>query len=121
MITNSEKMNGAGCVLIRENLDFLADRLGDDLCIIPSSLHECIAIPKSMMAAADVAAMVYQVNMEEVDIRDRLSNNVYSFTRGDDSLRMTDHVSDKKIDGTDLVKGQESQARNNPLIQGGAR
>lgn len=116
VMTNSEKLFGAGTVLISEHLQFLAEKLNDDLYIIPSSLHECLILPKSSMEAKNVADMIYEVNMFEVDMKDRLSNNVYSFTRGDDSLRMAEYVSDKKIDGTNL---QQNQIRKNPPIQGG--
>lgn len=116
VMTNSEKLFGAGTVLISEHLQFLAEKLNDDLFVIPSSLHECLILPKSIMEAKNVADMIYEVNMFEVDIKDRLSNNVYSFTRGDDGLRMAEYVSDKKIDGTDL---QQDQNRKNPPVQGG--
>lgn len=123
VITNAQKMYGAGGMLIPEALNDIAERINDDLYVIPSSLHECIIMPKGTAVpdctSKEIAEMIYEVNMSEVDLNDRLSNNVYTYTRGDSQLRLCEYVSDRKIDGTALETQKNEKTRKNPPVQGG--
>ena len=47
--------------------------------ILPSSLHECIAIPQSHSDLGQLAEMVYEINMTQVELQDRLSTEVYQY------------------------------------------
>ena len=81
VISNDRRINGAGSMLYEDNLHKLAMKLETDLYILPSSIHECIAVSTDMGDPYELAAMVNEINMGEVDISERLSNNVYYYDR----------------------------------------
>lgn len=77
LIGNISGINGAVSMLYDENLQKLAEKMGTDLYIIPSSVHEVLAVSVEMGNPEELAEMVQQVNMSSVELEDRLSNNVY--------------------------------------------
>lgn len=80
--TNIKRCNGAAIIYYEGVLKEFADKVGSDLFILPSSVHETILIPKSEMMKAEVfRKMVMQVNQTQVAIEERLSDNVYIYRR----------------------------------------
>ena len=47
VLTNESKLNGAACILYENVLYDFAQKLGADLYILPSSVHEVILLPKA--------------------------------------------------------------------------
>ena len=76
VITNESKLYGAASILYEEPLHELAEKVGSDLYILPSSVHEVIAVSADFSSPDELAEMVYEINMDQVDINDRLSNQV---------------------------------------------
>lgn len=79
-ITNSERFMGASVILYPGLLDEVAEQLGENFFILPSSIHEVLAIPESgghNYHALEM--MVRNINETEVAPVDRLSNNVYHY------------------------------------------
>ena len=74
VITNESKLFGATSMLYEETLYELAEKIGSDLYILPSSIHEVIAVSADFGSPDEWAEMVYEINMDQVDINDRLSN-----------------------------------------------
>lgn len=74
VITNESKLFGAASMLYEETLYELAEKIGSDLYILPSSIHEVIAVSADFGSPDELAEMVYEINMDQVDINDRLSN-----------------------------------------------
>ena len=92
VLTNSHKMLGAASLIYEEQLHFLAQKLDSDLYILPSSLHEVILLSTKMTEnPSELAEMVAEVNEEQVDLEDQLSNNVYHY---DKAFRKTSLVTD---------------------------
>lgn len=83
MISNVSKMNGAAVILYEDVLRELAERFDSDLYILPSSIHEVIAVPivEDMPTPEELAEMVTSINSEQVGIEDRLSNQVYRYDK----------------------------------------
>lgn len=80
IITNRQRLHGSGAVLYGDALAVLADRLGSDLWLLPSSIHEWIAVPVSMGAdAMSLAAMISEVNESTVSEQDILSDHPYLY------------------------------------------
>ena len=70
-----------------EVLSEVAEKFDNDLYILPSSIHECIALP----AEGDVlmvAEMVKVVNSTEVLPEEVLSDSVYKFDRKEKRLTL---------------------------------
>lgn len=88
VITNEARFNGANVMLFPEELEKIAVLLDDDLYILPSSIHEVIAVPVTCMNPYELAAMVSEINDKEVSDDEFLSDNVYRYSRADGGLRI---------------------------------
>ena len=81
VISNESKINGAASIFYEETLYELAEKLDSDLYILPSSIHEVIAVKTSMGAPAELSMMVTEINEGQVSKEERLTNNVYLYDR----------------------------------------
>ena len=88
VMTNADKINGAVIMLYKEYFEKLANRLNEDLFIIPSSIHELLALPADTMSEFYVRTMVKEVNDTEVAIDEILSYNVYRYRRESGELEV---------------------------------
>ena len=80
VLTNHEKVWGATALLNRGLLKDISDRLGGDFIVLPSSVHECIILPKhGEFDRNTLESMVQEVNAREVMPEERLSNMVYVY------------------------------------------
>lgn len=91
VVTNKTGVNGAVQILYAENLQQIADRVGNDIYILPSSIHECLCVSKNKMNPEELQDMVREVNTGVVNVADRLSNQVYLY---DKTARTITMVSD---------------------------
>lgn len=83
VLTNRKMLYGASVILYGDYLRGLAGQLGADLYILPSSIHEVIAVTVSGMDPSDLQDIVKKVNgMAGVIRKDEvLSNNMYRYSR----------------------------------------
>lgn len=82
VLTNKSISFGAAMLLNTPALKKLADRLGSDLYLLPSSVHEILAVcPDQDINASSLMNMVYEVNNSAVAPEDYLSDSVYYFDR----------------------------------------
>lgn len=89
VLTNESKLNGAACILYENVLYDFAQKLGADLYILPSSVHEVILLPKlSMFEKDELVNMVKEVNTEGVDADEVLSDHVYEYNRTERLITM---------------------------------
>lgn len=111
LIGNISGINGAVSMLYDENLQKLAEKMGTDLYIIPSSVHEVLAVSVEMGNPEELAEMVQQVNMSSVELEDRLSNNVYHYDKDLRQLKLATQVPNQRLDGVvakpELIYGTE--------------
>jgi hypothetical protein len=98
VITNEMGINGAASMLYEENLHKLAEQIGTDLYLLPSSIHETIAVSVEMGAPEYLAQMVHDVNMTAVTLDERLSNNVYHYDKDLRKLELATDVPEKGLD-----------------------
>lgn len=82
ILTNKNRYFGAACMLYPDLLSQIADRFDMDLYILPSSIHECIIMPKTpKYTKEELCSMVQDINEREVDDLDILSDCVYTYNR----------------------------------------
>ena len=87
VLSNESKVFGAATILYSEVLKEYADKIGSDLFILPSSIHEVIIIPKEEgMEWEKLQEMVVEVNSTQVEDVEVLSDSVYYYSREKDSL-----------------------------------
>lgn len=77
VISNKSNFYGAAGVLNADTIKKIADIFGEDVFILPSSIHECIAIRKSDRSVEELKDIVCDINEEMVAPEDYLSNQVY--------------------------------------------
>ena len=99
VISNDRGINGAASMLYEDNLHKLAERLETDLYILPSSVHECIAVSTDMGDPYELAAMVNEINMDQVALEERLSNQVYHYDKDARRLTLATDTPNKRLDG----------------------
>lgn len=80
-ITNSNKTYGASMIFDKAVRDKL-DRLFGEYYLLPSSLHEMLAVSKNKMDVDDLLNMVREINATEVAPSDFLSDDVYVYEDG---------------------------------------
>ena len=89
VLTNDCRINGAACMLYENMLKDFADRIGSNLYILPSSIHEVIILPKfAMFNKQELINMVRDVNSEGVAVDEVLSYTVYEYDRETGELSM---------------------------------
>lgn len=88
VLSNRNRVFGAAALLYSEAMKRLADKLGKNLIILPSSVHEVLLVPDDGRNGREFfAGMVKDVNDTQVEPEERLSYNVYYYNR--ESERIT--------------------------------
>lgn len=89
VLTNESYQYGAYYLADQELLSQISRTLGNDLFILPSSVHEILIIPENERSMLpDIKQMVEEVNRTVVSRRDFLSDNVYVFERKSMELKV---------------------------------
>ena len=89
ILSNYTRNSGAGNMFSEGILKSLAEQLGDDLYLIPSSIHEVLVIPvNSRLTRDEVDMMVADVNRTVLRPEDILSDHVYIYRRREDRIVM---------------------------------
>ena len=79
IISNKSHLGGAAYMFTDELLSNLSDKLGSDLIVLPSSIHEVICISAENTEMMLLADMVKKINASEVAPEEQLSDNVYYY------------------------------------------
>lgn len=80
ILTNREGCMGAAEMIYDSVLQEIGEELGSDFWILPSSIHECIILPKNTeMTVEELTELVQEVNRTEVSEEDFLSDHVYEY------------------------------------------
>lgn len=116
IISNEYGMHGAVNMLYDDNLHEVAERFGDDLYILPSSVHEVICIPARFAEDTQyLTDMVHEINMSVLSQEDRLSNQVYHYDKEQRKLSMATDSPIKSIKDNvaepELIYEAKKQAR----------
>ena len=99
VISNNTGINGAVSMLYENELHKLANQMEDDLYVLPSSIHEVIAVPASMGEPNELADMVSEINMSQVALEERLSNQVYHYDKDLRKLNLATNTPNLRLDG----------------------
>ncbi len=89
VLTNKQKMNGASCILYEHILNDFANQKNKDIYILPSSVHEVILVPVAEdIDRTELSRMVRDVNRNELEEGDVLSDRVYYYDRVRDEIQI---------------------------------
>ena len=102
VLTNTTAVNGAAVMFYPEVMEQLGEHAGVDLFVIPSSTHEVILVPDDgAMNREDLEKMIKEINANEVDPKDRLSDSLYHYDSKDHKLeRAVDFEERKEMEKT---------------------
>ncbi len=90
ILTNSDKFYGDAVILYPDLLQGLCDKIGPEFYLLPSSVHEFIAVPgMGNPNEEELSEMVKSVNRTSVGKEDFLSDNVYVFKDGEMAICQT--------------------------------
>ncbi len=90
IMTNKYQINGASVLLYNGLLDGLAEKLGTDLYVIPSSIHELIIMPAEdgSLSLSKLSDMVKEINENHVKEEEILSDCAYYYDHKQKSFYM---------------------------------
>ncbi len=89
VLTNQAGLGGAACMLYDGILKDFADQMESDLLILPSSIHEVLLLSfKDDDQIGQLCQMVSDINSLEVPEDERLSNQVYQYSRATERLSL---------------------------------
>ena len=111
VFTNGPGMFGANALLFEGQLYDFSQKFGGDFYIIPSSIHDLIAVSPKMCTKEMLADMVYEVNRDQVDVSERLSNEVYFYDSNARKVILATDVPNK-----DLYDMKEAHSLDNEEI-----
>lgn len=92
VLTTRDRIFGAGVIADKTILSTAAERLGDNLILLPSSIHEWILLKEKNVGGdlETVRSIVKEVNQNVLKPADFLSDNVYRFDRKEKALDFYD-------------------------------
>jgi len=83
IMSNKSGHFGANVLMSKKMLKEMEELFHEKYFVLPSSIHEVIAIPESRIDDVQfLKEMVVDVNSTQVDVRERLSDNVYRVSNG---------------------------------------
>lgn len=106
-LSNESKLNGAAYIMKDDVCQMVAEKLGNDYYILPSSVHEVLVMAKHEdMPVQEMQDMVQSVNARCVSAEEVLSNHIYqyeakthTFSRCDTTREMKyEHGQEKRND-----------------------
>lgn len=82
VLSNQSGIHGASCILYPDVIKNFAELMEKDIIILPSSIHEVLLLPdEGDISCNEMSRLVTHINHTEVPEEDRLSNQVYLYSR----------------------------------------
>lgn len=99
ILSNENGFHGAASMIYETELYKLAEKVETNLYILPSSTNEVIIVSSDMDNPNRLAKMVEEVNMDKVDLEERLSNQVYHYDKDLRKLTLATDTPNRRLDG----------------------
>lgn len=80
MMTNEEKIHGATTMVCTESMEKLAEIINDNFYIIPSSIHEVLAVPAKYANLRRLKHILDDANENFVEPNEILSDRLYYYS-----------------------------------------
>lgn len=98
VISNDRYISGAISMLYEDKLHEIAIQLNSDLYIMPVSVNEVIVVATYMGEPDKFAEMVAEINMQEIKLSERLSNQVYYYNKDLRRITLATNTPNKRLD-----------------------
>ena len=104
ILTNSEGNWGANLLFDQNIMSKAEKQLGENFCVIPSSVHEVLMFKADpVITAKEGDALIQQVNREQVSTDEQLSNHLYVFNSKERKLEMATDYENRKNEKTKAI------------------
>ena len=111
VLTNESRHHGTAALVCPEVMNKVHELMPEGFYILPSSIHETIAVSVELGEPEELAQMVSEINMDQVALHERLSNQVYHYDKDLRVLTMATDTPNKRLDGmvdmTEMAKVAE--------------
>lgn len=108
VLSNKEKQYGAAYMFDTEVMSRIAEEIGGDIVVIPSSIHESILLKKQGDTDFDILReMVKEVNCTQLHPTEILSDEVYQYSRDAHVLSRVVAMSQEEMPMPDRVSIEE--------------
>jgi len=116
VISNDTGRYGASVVAYPKALEEIAERVGSGFYLIPSSIHEMLAMPDGTeMKAKDLDLMVIGVNNAEVAPAERLTDHSYHYDKEAKLFERGTAYEERKAKELEEQKAAQEQTGNNAV------
>lgn len=117
VLSNTQNVNGASEILNQKAMDEIAEKLGGDFIVLPSSVHETIILPIDQgMDSNELEGMVQQINAGVVSDEDKLSDHVFQYDSESHELvrmdKMEERKQEKEAVKTDKTEEKSDQSKS---------
>lgn len=97
VLTSDDKLYGAKFLADTGRMDSIAEKLGGDFMVIPSSINECILLPNDgSIDRKELESMIHQVNAEQVPEKEILSEHAYAYDSQAHELMRADRYEERQ-------------------------
>ena len=112
VITNNRKVNGVSAILYSDALEQLAEKMGTDLYIFPSSIHEVIVVAANEDRLAEYEETVREVNRADVSREEFLSDHVYKYDAKSRTITIAESYSESRQESAVCEQTEYAAAEN---------
>jgi len=85
VLTNKSKYYGASLIIRRDILDELCELLGDNIMLIPSSVHEWLCV-RDNIEDMNMVDVIKEINTAYLDPQEILSEHPYKYAKNTDTI-----------------------------------
>lgn len=122
VLSNEHNLHGATEIMNQKAMDEIADKLGGDFVVLPSSVHEVIVLPfDDNMDSATLDNMIQEINGGVVSPEDKLSDHAFMYDSEAHELVRMDKMEERKqekeaaVENTD--KSQETKGEEKAEVK----
>lgn len=96
-LSNAKRTYGAAAMICPSVMEKINQLFPDGYYILPSSLHECLIVPKPCVISLErLRDMVREINVTELQNNEILSDNVYEYDRESKRIRQAPKTYEKE-------------------------
>lgn len=88
VLTNKSRLDGATVMMYGKHFSRIARKLNTDLYVLPSSIHEVLAVPDDGINPYELKTIVHDVNSGVVSDDEILSENIYRYSMEKDTFEI---------------------------------
>ena len=119
VLSNEHNLHGAAEIMNQKAMDEIADKLGGDFVVLPSSVHEVIVLPyDDSMDSATLDNMIQEINGGVVSPEDKLSDHAFMYDSEAHELVRMDKMEERKqekeasVDKSDKAKDDRGEKKS---------